>query len=63
MKNTLRKKYKALRKSITPEQKIDFDLNIYKNLSEHFSLENLNISVFIPIENFTEVNNFFLRKE
>jgi 5-formyltetrahydrofolate cyclo-ligase len=58
MKNALRKKYKSLRKSITPEQKIDFDLSIYNNLSGDFNLENLNVSVFLPIENFTEVNTW-----
>ena len=58
MKDALRKKYKTLRKGITSEEKKSMDLFIFNRLSDQFKLEKKNISIFLPIEKFKEVNTW-----
>jgi 5-formyltetrahydrofolate cyclo-ligase len=63
MKNVLRKKYKLLRKSFTEKQKNEFSKIIYNTCINNFDLENKNISIFIPIAKFNEIDTWhFLNK-
>lgn len=58
MKDTLRKQYKALRKEMTAKDKSILDLSIFKTFTNHFSIENKNVSIFLPIEKLIEVNTW-----
>lgn len=58
MKEELRKKYKSLRKDLSEDQKRDFSKQIFESCISKFNLENKNISIFIPIEKFNEVDTW-----
>jgi len=58
MKNTLRKTYKQLRSNLSPKQREIFSVKIYQNLISKFNLTNKNVSIFIPIEKFNEINTW-----
>lgn len=60
MKNQLRKKYKSLRVEFTEKDIENLSSKIYQNLISNFELEGKNISVFLPIVKFKEVNTWFI---
>ena len=63
MKNELRKKYKALRKSLSNFEKENYSSRIYDLCISEFNLTEKNISIFIPITKFNEINTWhFLEK-
>ena len=65
MKDDLRKQYKLLRKNITSEEKIFFDLSIFNRLTSQFNLTEKNISIFLPIEKLKEIieyDSLFMKK-
>ena len=58
MKNELRKKYKLLRKTLSEDQKDDFSNVIFNKCASKFNLEDKNISIFLPINKFNEINTW-----
>ena len=60
MKNQLRQKYKLLRAELSEQQIDDLSFEIYQNLLHHFNLQNKNISIFLPIKKFKEVNTWHI---
>jgi len=58
MKTKLRLKYKSLRANLTSTEKDEFSFLIFNTLKSNFDLTNKNISIFIPIEKFNEVNTW-----
>lgn len=63
MKHTLRQKYKQLRADLTQQQVEDKSMKIAEQLIEHFTLTHKNISIFLPIKKFNEVNTWHLIKK
>jgi 5-formyltetrahydrofolate cyclo-ligase len=60
MKNQLRKKYKSLRAELTTKDIEKLSSKIYHNLISNFELESKNISIFLPIKKFKEVNTWLI---
>jgi 5-formyltetrahydrofolate cyclo-ligase len=60
MKTRLRKKYKNLRFNIPIETRENHAENIFKLISTRFKLAGKNISIFLPIKKFNEVNTWHL---
>lgn len=58
MKNELRKKYKSLRKELSEDEKKQFSKKIYNSCISLFDLKNKNISVFVPITKFNEIDTW-----
>ena len=59
MKDELRKKYKSLRKNLSGFQKNTYSKTIFNKCVSQFKLENKNISVFIPITKFNEIDTWY----
>ena len=60
MKTELRKKYKLLRKKITFEKREAYSKAIFNIIESEFDIKNKNVSVFLPIEKFNEINTWHL---
>jgi len=58
MKTKLRQKYKTLRANLSIDELNSLAINIYKNVVNNFELNHKNVSIFIPIEKFKEVNTW-----
>ncbi|NOQ74992.1 MAG: 5-formyltetrahydrofolate cyclo-ligase [Crocinitomix sp.] len=62
-KKEVREKYKQLRKALSANELAEQSLAIFELTKSGFELEGKNISVFLPIERFLEINTWhFLRK-
>ncbi len=62
MKEELRKKYKKLRKTLSQSDLEQFSKAIFESCRAHFDLNQKNISIFIPIEKFQEINTWHFIK-
>jgi 5-formyltetrahydrofolate cyclo-ligase len=60
MKNQLRKKYKLLRAELSEKDIENLSSKIYHNLISNFDLNGKNISIFLPIKKFNEVNTWHI---
>lgn len=60
MKTELRKKYKLLRKKITLEKREVYSKAIFNIIESEFDIKNKNVSIFLPIEKFEEINTWHL---
>ena len=58
MKDKLRQHYKSLRSRLSKQTMDEYALSIFNNCNTNFDLTNKNISIFIPIEKFNEVNTW-----
>lgn len=58
MKDELRKKYKSLRKSLSEKKRAELSLAIFEKCFSEFYLDGKNISVFIPIKKFNEIDTW-----
>ncbi len=63
MKAALRDKYKTLRKNLTSSERNTYSEKIYNNFVEHFDFTHDDISIFVPIERFQEVNTWLFINE
>lgn len=59
-KNELRKKYKALRQTFSNNELESMSQRIIGNLISRFDLTGKNVSVFLPITRFNEINSWLL---
>ncbi len=60
MKQALRQKYKTLRAQLTEKEIENLSKKIAKNLISQFDLEGKNVSIFLPIKKFNEVNTWHI---
>ncbi len=60
MKADIREKYKILRSGLNDHEIDKKSAKIFKLLLDYFDLEDKNISVFLPIKKFKEVNTWYL---
>jgi len=60
MKTKLRKKYQNLRTTIPSEIRDNYAENIFKIITSNFVLTEKNVSIFLPITRFNEVNTWYL---
>jgi len=60
MKSELRKNYIELRKNLSFNERENLSIQIFNNLIQNFDLKNKNVSVFLPIERFNEINTWHI---
>lgn len=60
MKTEIRQKYKTLRSNIPTAIRDNYAKNIFDLISTHFDLKEKNLSIFLPIKKFNEVNTWHL---
>ncbi len=58
LKADLRNKYKALRKELSSQDLEQMSVEIFDRLTENFDLNEKNISIFLPIKRFNEINTW-----
>lgn len=63
LKKEARSYYKNLREKITSEEIDELSKKIHSNLTSNFDLYQKRISIFLPIHEKKEINNFLLLKE
>ncbi|MFD1550707.1 5-formyltetrahydrofolate cyclo-ligase [Putridiphycobacter roseus] len=63
MKAELREKYKQLRKALNNTERAELSEKIYQHFVSHFDFTHDDISIFIPIDRFQEVNTWLFIKE
>ena len=60
MKTKLRQKYKNLRTNLSTETRDNYSRTIFDIIISNFDLKNQNISIFLPIEKFNEIDTWHL---
>jgi len=63
MKTKIRQHYQNLRRAISSENRDNYAISIFKIITQNFDLTKKNISVFLPIKKFNEVNTWHLINE